>query len=122
MNKELEALLMLAAKATKRGVKGVSEERAAEFGVEVAQLGRKGETLPGWYLPCETTGYYTPSGIPALCLDMSSPGDGWTRYSVAELRPESTGHYRFGYTGVMTLAEVKLYLRGVAEGADRKAS
>ena len=122
MNKELEALLMLAAKATGRGVKGVSAERAAEFGVELAQLGRKGETLPGWHLPCEATGYYTPSGRPSLCIDMSSPGDGWTRYSVTELRPDSTGHYRFGFAGVMTLAEVKLYLRGVAEGAERKAS
>jgi len=113
---------MLAAKATGRGVHGVHRERAAEFGVEVAVLGHKGDLLPGWHLPCETTGYYTPSGRPALCLDMSSPGDGWTRYSVAELRNTSTGHYQFGFAGVMTLAECKVYLRGVAEGADRKAS
>lgn len=119
MNKELEALLMIAAKATGRGVFGVSKERAKEFGVELAQLGRKGETLPGWSLPCETTGYYTPSGRPAITIDANSPGDGWTRYSIAELRTDSTGHYRFGFEGCMTLAECKLYLRGVAEGARR---
>lgn len=121
MNKELEALLMLAAKATGRGVYGVNPERAKEYGVEVGQLGRKGQTLPGWFLPCETTGYFTPHGKPCLVIDASSPGDGWTRYSLAELRPESTGHYGVGYSGVMTLAEIKLYLRGMAEGA-RKAS
>jgi hypothetical protein len=119
MNKELEALLMIAAKATGRGVKGVSEERAAEFGVEVAQLVRQGEQ---WGLQiADKTGYRTASGLNSLVIDQSSPGDGWTRYSVAELRPESTGHYRFGFAGVMTLAECKLYLRGVAEGAERKA-
>lgn len=119
MNKELEALLMLAAKATRRGVYGVRPERAEEFGVELAQLGLKGETLPGRHLPCESTGYYTPSGQPALAIDASSPGDGWTRYSVTELRHDSTGHYRFGFEGCMTLAECKLYLRGVAEGANK---
>lgn len=122
MNKELEALLMIAAKATGRGVVGPSAERAAEFGVELGRLGRKGELLEGWHLPCASTGYYTPSGIPSLTIDASSPGDGWTRYSVSELRPDSTGHYRFGYEGCMTLAECKLYLRGVAEGARRAAS
>ena len=122
MQKELEALLMMAAKATGRGVYGVSAERAKEFGVEVAQLGRAGMTLAGWHLPCETTGYYTPSGKPALTLDMSSPGDGWTRYSVAELRSTSTGHYRFGFEGCMTLAECKLFLRGVATGADKSGA
>lgn len=122
MQKELEALLMMAAKATGRGVYGVSAEGAKEFGVEVAQLGRAGMTLAGWHLPCETTGYYTPSGKPALTLDMSSPGDGWTRYSVAELRSTSTGHYRFGFEGCMTLAECKLFLRGVATGADKSGA
>jgi hypothetical protein len=120
MNKELEALLILAAKATGRGVYGVNPDRAAEFGVEVAILVRKGETLPGWYLRCETNGYYTPSGRPALVIDRSSPGDGWTRHSIAELRSDSTGHYRFGFAGLMTQAECKLYLRGVAEGAERR--
>lgn len=120
MNKELEALLMIAAKATGRGVYGVDPKRAEEFGVQLAKLGRKGETLPGWFLPCESTGYYTPKGVPALTIDASSPGDGWTRYSVAELRADSTGHYRFGFEGCMTLAECKLFLRGVATGAERK--
>lgn len=128
MNKELEALLMLAAKATGRGVAGVDQARAAEFGVRVAFLVRAGEVPPGGRKPVTVAGYHgkrgdgQPTPDAFLTLDMSSPGDGWTRYSVAELRPESTGHYRFGYAGVMTLAEVKLYLRGVAEGADRKAS
>lgn len=117
MNKELEALLMIAAKATRRGVVGPSEERCKEFGVEQGVLGRAGMTLAGWHLPCKTTGYYTPSGAPSLTINASSPGDGWTRYSIAELRQDSTGHYRFGYEGCMTLAECKLYLRGIAQGA-----
>lgn len=120
MNKELEALLQIAAKATGRGVKGVSAERAAEFGVELAELVRQGEQ---WgHQIAEKTGYRTASGLNSLVIDMSSPGDGWTRYSVVELRPESTDHYRFGFAWCMTLAECKLYLRGVAEGAERKAS
>lgn len=117
MNKELEALLLIAAKATNRGVVGVTSQRCEEFGVEFGRLGRKGETLPGWHLPCETTGYYTPSGIPCLAIEAHSPGDGWTRYRITELRADSTGHYGFGYEGGMTLAECKLYLRGVAQGA-----
>ncbi len=120
MNKELEALLMLAAKATGRGVKGVDPVRAAEFGVELAELVREGQEWCG--VKPTKAGYHTISGLNSLVIDQSSPGDGWTRYSVAELRPESTGHYRFGFAGVMTLAECKFYLRGVAEGAERKAS
>ncbi len=120
MNKELEALLMIAAKATGRGVKGVNAERAAEFGVELAELVRQGEQ---WgHQIAEKTGYRTASGLNSLVIDASSPGDGWTRYSVAELRPESTGHYRVGYEGCMTLSECKLFLRGMACGAERKAS
>lgn len=118
MNRELEALLCIAAKRVGYGVKGVREETAEEFGVPVALLGRKGETLPGWFLPCKTTGYYTPKGTPSLTLDMNSPGDGWTRYSLAELRSDSTGHYGFrGATCVRNLAEMKAYLRGVIDGA-----
>ena len=119
MQKELEALLCLAAKATGRGVHGVKPDRAAEFGVEVAELVLKGVRWLGGGAVA-STGYYTPSGRPALVLDMSSPGDGWTRYSVAELRQDSTGHYRFGFEWCMTLAECKLFLRGVATGAERK--
>lgn len=121
MQKELEALLMIAAKATGRGVYGVNRDRAAEFGVEMAQLVREGELVhPQRHSLAESTGYYTPSGKPALVIDASSPGDGWTRYSVAELRTDSTGHYRFGFEGCMTLSECKLFLRGVATGAERK--
>ena len=120
MNKELEALLLIAAKATGRGVVGVSPERAAEFGVETGELLRKGDERrdsDGIYQNVLSTGYYTASGVNCLTIDASSLGDGWTRYSVAELRPTSTGHYRFGFEGCMTLSECKLYLRGVAQGA-----
>jgi hypothetical protein len=126
MNKELEALLLMAAKATGRGVVGPSQERAAEFGVRHGVLVRAGEIPPGARKPAEVTGYHCKRGdgqfSPTACLtiDASSPGDGWTRYSVAELRLESTGHYRVGYEGCMTLQECKLYLRGMIAGAERR--
>ncbi len=119
MNKELEALLIRAAKATGRGVLGPTPERAAEFGVDVAKLVREGELIPGTKIVCHKTGYYTPGGKTSLCIEANSPGEGWTRYSVYEVRPDSTGRYNFGYSGVMTLGECKTYLRGVIDGAER---
>ena len=119
MNKNLEALLMLAAKATKRGVYGVDPKRAEEYGVELATLCRKGDALLGLPLPCETTGYYCASGSECLAIDAYSPGDGFTRYSVVTLKPESTGHYRFAGDTGMSLKECRAFLQGVIAGASQ---
>lgn len=112
MNKELEALLLMAAKSLRMGVYGVDKDRAAEFGVDHAVLATEGSRLPGWHRACQTTGYYIPSGGSSLTIDRHSPGDGWARYHVSRLTAESTGHYSFSPYG-MTLAECKAFLRGI---------
>lgn len=123
MNRELEALLLTAAKAIGYGVVGVRPERAAEWGVRVGQLVRAGEVPPGGREKATTTGYYCKRGdgqhTPGQCLaiDQHSPGDGWTRYSLIVLREDSTGHYGFaGATCVRSRAEMVAYLRGIADG------
>lgn len=123
MTRELEALLLTAAKATGYGVVGVNTARAAEWGVRVGTLVRAGETPPGGRKPATTTGYYCrrgdgqPTPEACLALDANSPGDGWTRYSLIVLREDSTGQYGFaGSTCVRNSAEMKSYLRGIADG------
>lgn len=123
MNQELEALLLSAAKAVGYGAVGVSKARAAEWGVRVGELVRAGEVPPGGHKPATTTGYYCrrddgqPTPSRCLAIDANSPGDGWTRYSLAVLCEESTGHYGFaGATCVHNRAEMVAYLRGIADG------
>jgi hypothetical protein len=110
MNKELEALLMMAAKGMSLGVVVVDKQRAQEFGVEPAAFVREGEFWGVTRAP--TTGFYTNRGVDSLVIDTHSPGDGWTRYSVSRVPCGHTGHYSFSPHG-MTLAEVKAFLRGV---------
>jgi hypothetical protein len=118
MTKELEALLMTAAKVLGMGVVGCDEKRALDWGVSVAKFARKGEHLDGWYLPCETTGYYIPSGGQSLGIEENSPGDGWTRYSLFVYGPTTTGVCHFqGCSGVYRLGEMKTLLRGIYYGA-----
>ena len=123
MNKELEALLLRAAKAMRLGVVGVDPKRAHEFGVPVGTLVREGETIQGGSKKAKTTGYYcprsSPLGAPKECLAIqaNSPGDGWTRYQVIRLRETSTGHWTLQW-GVLRLGECKEYLRGLEQGAE----
>jgi len=124
MNKELEALLLTAAKATSYGVVGVDQERANDWGVRVAKFTREGELPEGGRAPAKTSGYYAKRGdgqpTPKyhLGIEANSPGDGWTRYSLFVYSEDTTGvrHFR-GQCNVYTLAEMKAYLRGVACGA-----
>lgn len=124
MNKELEALLLTAAKAIGYGVSAnVDSKRAKEWGVPVAGFIRDGEPMPGTTRRAKAAGYYCHVGFRpkhgcSLALDQYSPGDGWTRYSLAVLGEDSTGHSGFsGRCASLTLAEMKAYLRGVADGA-----
>ncbi len=119
MNKELEALLMMAAKGLGLGVVGVDPERAGEFGVQLGALRRAGELVHDQrHMLAETTGYYTPTGVDSLVIDADSPGDGWTRYSVARLTSGHTGRHSFSPHGMgMNLAECKAFLRGVIVAA-----
>lgn len=118
MNKELEALLMTAAKAVGMGVVGCDEKRAEDWGVPVARFARKGELLPGYAAPCESSGYYIPSGGESLGIESNNPGDGWTRYSLFVYGPATTGVRHFqGCSGVYRLSEMKTLLRGIYYGA-----
>ena len=125
MRKELEALLLSAAKAIGYGVVGVDHARAAEFGVRVGVLVREGELPPGGRKAVKLTGYYCKTGdgqpTPERCLviDANRPGDGWTRYTLAELRQDSTGHYSFGGSACLrNYSEMCNYLRGIIDGAE----
>jgi hypothetical protein len=118
MNKELEALLMMAAKGMGLGVVGVDGQRALSFDVEAATLLHPGQP---WGLGhAETTGFYAASGVDSLAIDAHSPGDGWTRYHVARIRCGRTGHHSFSPHG-MTLTEGKAFLRGVIVATGERA-
>jgi hypothetical protein len=119
MNKELEALLMTAAKETGYGVVGCDPARAADWGVELAKFTREGEPNPfapggGTYA---TTGYRISTGGKSLGIEGNSPGDGWTRYSLFVYGPHTTGVSHFAGGGVYTLSEMKTLLRGIYYGA-----
>ena len=123
-SRELEALLIIAAKATSYGVIGVNPKRAAEFGVPVGAFVKAGDKIPGCTRKAPRSGYFcprsSPIGVPAACLaiDANSPGDGWTRYRLAVLSETGTGEADFqGRSMSLTLAEMKVYLRGIADGA-----
>lgn len=122
--KFVEAQVLRVAKALGMGVVGIDAKRAAEFGVPVATFVRKGELIPGCRSYADTAGYYAPRsnplGVPKrhLTIDAHSPGDGWTRYRLAELGEPNTAHYDFsGYSMSCTLAEFSAYLRGIECGA-----
>jgi hypothetical protein len=126
MNKELEALLLSAAKATDRGVVGVNEERARAWGVPVGKFVREGEVLPGHSKEAKVTGYYCPFSVwrppSGECLVMDNNGHAGgpaARYTLGVLTESGTGQPSFGGRHErMTLAEMKAYLRGVADGAE----
>lgn len=119
MNKNLEALLLIAARSLGMGAVGVDPERAKDYRCEVGKLRREGELIEGWLEPIKTTGYYTDSGADSLSIDIYSPGDGFSRYRVVKLKPDSTGHYGFGASeGGMTLKEIRCYLQGIIAGAE----
>lgn len=122
--KFLEAQVLRCAKSLGLAVVGIDAKRAAEFGVPVAKLVRKGELIPGHNEYADATGYYAPRsnplGIPSssLHIDASSPGDGWTRYRLVELRETGTGHYTFyGGDEGRTATEFSAFLRGIEAGA-----
>jgi len=127
MNKELEALLLNAARATEMGVVGVDVKRAQEFNVPVGRLVRAGDSIPGHSKKAMVTGYYCPyppysawrpPSRKCLSLDALSPGDGRTGYTLVVLDEDSTGEAGFGGDHMrLSLAEMKAYLRGVAAGA-----
>lgn len=122
--KFIEAQLMRCAKALGLAVAGIDPKRAAEFGVPVATLVRKGQPIPFSQSYADATGYFSPSSLPgrtpnrALLINAHSPGDGWTRYRLVELRETDTGHHDFyGGNEARTMAEFSAFLRGVEAGA-----
>lgn len=127
MNKELEALLLSAAKAIDYGVVGVSEKRAHAWGVPVGKLVRKGEVIPGHSKKAKVTGYYCPYSVPrpesGLCLmvhDGGFAGGPAAHYELRVLREDSTGESGFrGRPISLTLREMKAYLRGIDDGSRR---
>jgi hypothetical protein len=126
MNKELEALVLTAAKALDMGIVGVNEARAHEWGVPVGKFVRAGEVLPGHSRRAKTTGYYCPYSVwrppsgECLFVDHVEHGDGKSHYRLAVLREADTGHGSFGGRNAgFSLKELKAYLRGVEDGADR---
>ena len=122
MRKELEALLLSAAKAIGYGVVGVDPIRAADWGVRAGVLVQAGEVPPGGRKPVSVAGYHCKTGdgqpTPTRCLTLDINGVGRLNYSLAELRPETTAHYSFnGSTCIRSLSEMKAYLRGIIDGA-----
>jgi len=127
MNKELEALLLCAAKALGLGVVGVSVERAADFGVPLGMFVRQGAPLPGDVTKkARWNGYYCcrradRKKVPdrMLFVDPVDHGDGTGHYSLFMLSEPSTGYGSFvGQNRAFSLREIKAYLRGVADGAE----
>lgn len=119
MNKELEAMLLRAAKAMRLGVVGVDPARAHDFGVPVGQLVQAGQTIPGSNKKAKCAGYYCPRsnplGVPAACLVLHvhtpDPRKGrW--YQVATLDETSTGMPTLSENG-LSLQEVNQFLRGL---------
>lgn len=126
MNKELEALLLSAAKALDLGVVGVPVERARAWGVPVGVFVREGATIPGHSKKARTSGYYCPYSAwrppSARCLfvDKVEHGDGRSHYGIFLLREDTTGYCAFnGQNHGFSLSEIKAYLRGVADGAEQ---
>lgn len=120
MTKELEALLLIAAKALDLGVVGVSKERAQEFGVPVGVFVSAGSVLPGHSKKAKTSGYYCPYSVwrppSGQCLLVHGE---LGSYRLAVLREDSGAHYSFnGRLDGMDLREMKAYLRGVADAAE----
>lgn len=124
MKKELEAHLIRAAKALNWSVcPSVKQARAEELGAVASKFVREGELIPTTNKRAKTTGYY-PVGtfratveLRTLTIDMSSPGDGWTRYRISELRPGDTGHGSpFGLAS-LTYAECIAKLTAIEDAA-----
>jgi hypothetical protein len=125
MNKELEALLLSAAKALDLGVVGVNPERACDWGVPMGVLVLEGQTIPGHSKKARTAGYYTPYSAwrppsgKCLFVDHVEHGDGKSHYQIFLLSEDTTGYGAFnGRHDGFSLSEMKAYLRGVADGAD----
>jgi hypothetical protein len=127
MNKELEALLLNAAKALKTGVVGVNTERARDWGVPVGVFVKAGDTLPGHSKRAPASGYYCPYSAlwrppsgECLFIDQVGHGDGTSHYRLAVLCEATTGQGSFGgRNSGLSLRELKAYLRGVEDGAFR---
>ncbi len=126
MNKELEALLISAAKAMSFGVAGVDERRAMQWSVPSGKLVRKGQVIPGHSKKAKVTGYYCPYSVwrppSGECLAIDNNGHAGgpaARYMLIVLSEYGTGTCGFGGRyDRMTLSEMKAYLRGVADGAE----
>lgn len=121
MNKELEALLLTAAKCIGYGVRGVSKSRAADWGVPVSEFVQAGATIPGTSAKAKRAGYYCPRSVwrpkhgKSLYLDHSSVYGG---YALLVLSEEGSGESHWqGNLSRWSLREMKAYLRGVADGA-----
>jgi hypothetical protein len=98
MNKELEALLLSAAKALDYGVVGVKAERARDWGVPLGVFVREGATIPGHSKKARTSGYYTPysawrppSGR-CLYVDQVEVPSVAVHYHLVVLTEDTTGH------------------------------
>jgi hypothetical protein len=125
MNKELEALLLSAAKALDYGVVGVKPERARDWGVPVGVFCREGDRIPGHSKKARTSGYYTPystwrppSGR-CLYVDQVEVPSVPVFYHLVVLSEDTTGHGSLnGRHDPFTLSELKAYLRGVTDGAE----
>lgn len=124
MNKELEALALSAAKALDLGIVGVNAKRAKQWGVPLGRACSKGDDLPGHSKKASAAGYYCPYSVwrppsgKCLYIDHVGHGDGKSHYRIALLSEDSTGHGTFaGQNNGFSLAEIKAYLRGVADTA-----
>ena len=121
MNKELEALLLSAAKALGLGVVGVDAERARDFDVPLGTFVKCGNQIPGGLALARTSGYYCYRGLstPRACLFVHEVphGDGRRHFGIYVLDESSTGYGGFvGQSRAFSLLEIKAYLRGVADG------
>jgi len=122
MNKELEALLLSAAKALDYGVVGVHPARARQWGVPVGVFVAAGHVIPGHSKKARTSGYYCPYSVwrppSGQCLLVHGE---LGSYRLAVLREDTTGHASFnGRIDDMSFGEIKAYLRGVADGAEER--
>ena len=125
MNKELEALILSAAKALGIGVVGVNPERARDFGVPVGTFVKKGSLIPGSRTTAKTGGYYCyrqrgkkPPKKMLLVDSDDFPGYGHRYYAIAVLVEANAAHWSFsGQHRGFSLSEMKAYLRGVADSA-----
>lgn len=119
--RELEALLLTAARLLGVGAVAVDPDRARAFGVPVGALTQAGAVIAGSQTKAPVTGYYcprsSPLGVPRLCLLTSIDGvDEADRYCyrLVVLREDSTGHFGLGGDcELYSRREYAAHLRGI---------